>query len=109
MEQLRNHFHSLTLYTRIILKEVTKKNKGMKNEETPQHSSIKKRAVASPSVPIQFFARSPSIHVESSVAVKRCDVMLSRIKQLITKITAPIQNRVISALDIPSSAVVFTS
>ena len=81
----------------------------MKNEETPQHSSIKKRAVASPSVPIQFFARSPSIHVESSVAVKRCDVMLNRIKQLMTKITAPIQNRVISALDMPSSDAVLAS
>jgi hypothetical protein len=81
------------------------RKRGMQNEATPQHSSIKKRAVLKPSVPIQFLALSPSIHVESSTAVNKCDAMLRSTKLLTRKIIAPVQKRVISALDIPSSSV----
>lgn len=70
-EQLRNHFHRRTLYTCIILSDVTNKNSGIKNDATPQQSSIKKRAIDSPNVPIQLCARSPSHQEESAMAVKR--------------------------------------
>ena len=104
IEQLRNHFHRRTLYTCMILSDVAKRNSGIKKDDTPQHWSMKKRAVESPRVPIQFCARSPARHVESSMAVNRWEVMLKSMKQLTRNIMAPMQKRVISACDIPSES-----
>jgi hypothetical protein len=104
MEQFKNHFQSLTLYTCMIRKEATIKNKGMNMDDTPQHWSMKNLAVDKPKVPIQLWARSPSTQAESSVAVKRWETRLSKMKLLITNSIAPMQKRVISALDISSLA-----
>jgi hypothetical protein len=74
----------------------------MKNEATPQVLSMKNFAVLNPSVPIQLWAAFPSIQESSSLAVNRCEVMLSSIKQLTTNKTAPKQNLTISAFGISS-------
>jgi hypothetical protein len=86
----------------MILSDVQIMKKGMKMDAIPQHSSMKKCAVASPKVPIQLCAFSPSTQVESSITVKGCDKMLKKTKALIRKIIAPTQNLVISALGMPS-------